>query len=256
MRRPSGSLLIAALLSGACLTATEPSDIPEANLRVLFVGNSLTYTNDLPGMVQHLAASTDRSLAVGVAALPNYSLEDHWASGIAVVIQRQRADIVVLQQGPSSLPANQAHLAHWAGQLAPVIRAAGGEPALLMVWPDIGRLSAFDDVHSAYRNAATAVDGLFLPAGEAWRAAWARDPGIATYGGDGFHPSAIGSMAAALTVFAVLFEAESLLESCPFPAYQAVSTAVMRVLCAAVLDALETDQPGDGEPRGTLRRVR
>lgn len=251
MRHPSGSFLMAPLLIGACLAGTEPSDIPEADLRVLFVGNSLTYTNEMPRMVQHLAAATNRSLAIGMAASPNYSLEDHWASGIAGVIQKQRADIVVMQQGPSSLPSHQVHLALWAGQLAPVIRAAGGEPALLMVWPDIGRVSAFDDVHAAYRNAAAAVDGLFLPAGEAWRAAWARDPGISTYGGDGFHPSAIGSMAAALTVFAVLFEAEALLESCPFPAYPAVSTAVMQVLCAAVLDALDAPHPGDGKPRVT-----
>lgn len=256
MRHPSASLIVAPLLIGACLTSTEPSDIPEADLRVLFVGNSLTYTNDMPGMVQHLASSSGLSFAYGVAAQPNYSLEDHWASGIAGVIQQQQADVVVMQQGPSSVPSHQAHLAHWAGQLAHVIRAAGGEPALLMVWPDNGRLSAFDDVHTAYRNAATAVDGLFLPAGEAWRAAWVRDAGIATYGTDGFHPSAIGSMAAALTVFAVLFEAESLLESCPFPAYLAVSTAVMQVLCAAVRDALETPPPDDGKPRSSPGMVR
>lgn len=256
MRYPSGSLLMAPLLVGACLALTEPTDIPEADLRVLFIGNSLTYTNDMPRMVQHLASSSDRSFAYGVAALPNYSLEDHWASGIPGVIQQQRADIVVMQQGPSSVPANQAHLAYWAEQLAPVIRASGGEPALLMVWPDIGRLSAFDDVHAAYRNAAAAVNGLFLPAGEAWRAAWARDPEIATYGGDGFHPSVIGSMAAALTVFAVVFEAETLLESCPFPSYAGVSTTVMQLLCAAVLDALEAPPPGGGEPRGSVRMVR
>lgn len=247
---------VAPLLLGACLAGTEPSDIPEADLRVLFVGNSLTYTNDLPRMVQHLATSTGRSLAYGVAALPNYSLEDHWASGIAGVIQKQRADVVVMQQGPSSVPSHQAHLAHWAGQLATVIREAGGEPALLMVWPDIGRAFAFDDVHIAYRNAAEAVDGFFLPAGEAWRAAWARDPGIATYGSDGFHPSVIGSMAAALTVFVVLFEAEALLETCPFPAYQGVSTAVMQVLCAAVADALKAAPPGAGKPPGSARAVR
>lgn len=256
MRYPSGSFLMAPLLIGACLAGTEPSDIPEADTRVLFVGNSLTYTNDMPRMVQHLAAATDRSVAIGVAASPNYSLEDHWASGIGGVIQKQRADIVVMQQGPSSVPANQAHLAHWAGQLAPVIRAAGGEPALLMVWPEASRPLAFDAVRDAYRNAALAVDGLFVPAGEAWRAAWARDPEIATYGGDGFHPSVIGSMAAALTVFAVVFEAETLLESCPFPAYAGVSATVMQLLCAAVLDALEAPTPGGGKPRGSVQWVR
>jgi hypothetical protein len=241
--------LAAPLLFSACLGGTEPFDIPEADLRVLFIGNSLTYANDMPRMVEHLAHSADRSFAYGVVAAPDYSLEDHWSDGVTGTIAAQRAHVVVMQQGPSSLPANQQHLAFWARQLEPSIRAAGGIPALYMVWPEASRLSAFDAVRDAYRNAAEEVDGLFLPAGDVWRAAWARDPDIATYGSDGFHPSVIGSMAAALTIFAVVFEAETLLESCPFPAYAGVSTTVMQLLCAAVLDALDAPPPGDGKPR-------
>ena len=96
----------------------------------------------MPRMVQHLANSGERSFAYGVAAAPNFSLEDHWAAGITGTIAAQRADVVVMQQGPSSLPANQQHLAFWAGQLEPSIRAAGGIPALYMVWPEASRLSA------------------------------------------------------------------------------------------------------------------
>jgi len=87
-----------------------------------------------------------------------------------------------------------------------VIREAGGEPALFMVWPGSDRAHAFAAVREAYRNAALAVDGLFVPAGEAWRAVWEADPDQALYGADGFHPSRRGSFVAALTVFAVLFD--------------------------------------------------
>lgn len=243
--------LAAPLVLSSCLLGSEPFNIPEADFRMLFIGNSLTYANDMPRMVQHLANSAERSFAYGVVAGADYNLEDHWADGITATIAAQRADVVVMQQGPSSLPTNQQHLAFWAGQIEPSIRAAGGIPALYMVWPEASRLSAFDAVRDAYFNAAEAVDGLFLPAGEVWRAAWARDPDLATYGSDGFHPSAIGSMAAALTIFAVAFEAEALLESCPFPEYPEVSTTVMHVLCAAVLDALNAAPPGGGKPRTT-----
>ncbi|MFN2316861.1 MAG: hypothetical protein ABR551_07070 [Gemmatimonadales bacterium] len=249
MRHSRLTTLAAPILLGSCLLGSEPSDIPDADLRMLFIGNSLTYTNDMPRMVQHLANAAARSFAYGVAAAPNYSLEDHWADGITSTIAAQRADIVVMQQGPSSVPANQQHLAFWAGQLEPSIRAAGGIPALYMVWPEVSRLSAFDAVRDAYFYAAEAVEGLFLPAGEAWRAAWARDPGLTTYNPDGFHPSVIGSMAAALTIFTVAFEAEDLLASCPFPEYPGVSTVVMQLLCVSVLDALNAPHPGDGKPR-------
>src|SRR3712207_7953962 len=50
------------------------------------------------------------------------------------------------------------------------IRAAGARPALLMTWPAAsGSAAFFDDVRASFQQAAEAVDGVFLPAGEAWR---------------------------------------------------------------------------------------
>lgn len=106
---------------------------------------------------------------------------------------------MILQQGPSSLPESREHLVFWSGRLAEAIRAAGGRPALLMVWPPSPHPEAFDDVRDSYAAAAKAVDGLFIPAGETWREVWKRDPALALYGPDGFHPSQLGSLAAALT---------------------------------------------------------
>jgi hypothetical protein len=40
-----------------------------------------------------------------------------------------------------------------------------------------------------------------MPAGEAWRAAWRRDPELPLYDRDGFHPSRLGSCLAALAVY-------------------------------------------------------
>jgi hypothetical protein len=77
-----------------------------------------------------------------------------------------------------------------------------------MVWPEASRSFAFDDVHAAYRDAANAVDGMFIPAGEAWRALWRRDPDAALTIFDGFHPTRLGSLAAALTIYATLFDAD------------------------------------------------
>jgi hypothetical protein len=193
---------------GACgQDPTRPElELGEAELRVLFVGNSLTYTNDLPAMVQTIAEAAGHTLARAVVAAPNYSLEEHWNGGGGDVVTALGADVVVLQQGPSSLPANQEHLRSWTEVFAPAIRAAGGRPALYMVWPERSRQESFDQVRDAYASAAAAVDGLFIPAGEAWRRVWDADPSIALYGPDGFHPSELGSQVAALTMFRVLFD--------------------------------------------------
>jgi hypothetical protein len=131
-----------------------------------------------------------------------FSLEDHWNQGTA----RRRIgeggwSIVVLQQGPSSLPESQASLREWTARFDTIIRANGGRTALYMVWPESTRRNAFDAVSRSYARAAEDVGGMLLPVGEAWRAAWRRDPEMPLYGPDGFHPTATGTYLAALVIY-------------------------------------------------------
>ncbi len=195
-------LALGALLPACNGGPTDPSFAPGA-VRVLFIGNSLTYTNDLPGMLVAVARQAgDSALAAHAVALANVSIEDHWYEGTArALLERTRWEFVVLQQGPSSLPANQANLAQWTGAFAPLIRAAGAEPVLYMVWPAADRaLLDFPLVLESYREAARSVGGIFAPAGDAWIAALAADPAVPLYGPDGFHPSAAGTYVAALVL--------------------------------------------------------
>lgn len=209
----SAAIALALALS-ACAAAPPPGPAPLGRdarepLRVLFIGNSLTYTNDLPAVAAAMARATgqQRPPAFVTVALPNFSLEDHWRDGRARSrLRRGRWDVVVLQQGPSSLPANRELLRRWSARFAVPIRGAGARPALLTVWPAAARAGDFPGVAAAYAGAAAAVDGLLLPAGEAWRAALARDPGLPLYGPDGFHPSPAGTWLAALVVFCRLYD--------------------------------------------------
>jgi len=86
-------------------------------------------------------------------------------------------------------------------EFAAEIRRVKAEPVIYMVWPSRARAPDFDGVSQSYAGAAALVKGLLCPAGDAWRAAWRRDPALALYGPDGFHPSPLGSTLAALTIF-------------------------------------------------------
>jgi hypothetical protein len=166
--------------------------------RVLFVGNSLTEANALPAMVAKLVPLEVEARVVG-----GYSLEDHWqTTDIADVIAQGRFDIVVLQQGPSSLPESRVNLLEWAKTFAAAIRAAGGRPAFYTVWPESWRRPAFDAVIANYRAAARETGGLLLPAGAAWKSVLRTSPRIALYGPDGFHPTRAGTYLAAVTIAA------------------------------------------------------
>lgn len=191
--------LVAAALGCSLTTATGP--VP-AGLNVLFVGNSLTYTNDLPGMVEALLDSA----AVGprtidAVAFPDFGLADHWVRGEAQQqIARGGWDVVAIQQGPSATEGRPS-LIEYAQRYGEKSRRVGARVALYMVWPSQSRPFDFDGVSESYAMAADSAGGLLFPVGEAWRAAWRRDSTLALYGPDGFHPSRMATYLAALVMF-------------------------------------------------------
>lgn len=207
------ALLVASVAAACSVSPSGAGDTPEQERPpsslagdVLFIGNSLTAANELPGMVQSLADSAgDARLTTAAVTLGGAALEDHWAEGSALrAIDRGRWRFVVLQQGPSSLPESRVNLREWTRRFAERIRAIGAEPALYTVWPPADRRAFFADVIESYRLAAQDVRGVVLPVGQAWLAAWAHDSSLPLYGPDDFHPSVEGSYLAALVIYARL----------------------------------------------------
>jgi len=193
--------LLLAITSGRCGDSGTGVP-PEEALSVLFIGNSLTYTNDLPAILETLLESADVGpLHIRSVAYANFGLEDHWANGTAqATIRLGGWDVVVLQQGPSATEGRPSLLSYSA-KYAAIADSIGARTALYMVWPSSNRLFDFDGVSDSYATAARNVGGLLFPAGEAWRAAWARDSTLELYGSDGFHPSITGTYLAALVMF-------------------------------------------------------
>jgi hypothetical protein len=207
--------LLALIGTVSCLGA-ESAAGPELPARegrpILFIGNSLTYVNDLPLIVEALADSVPgltpaQRLAPAMAAFPDYALEDHWANGTAVrAIDQGKWSVVVLQQGSSALEESRVNLRQWTKKFDERIRAVGARPAMYAVWPFASRQFDFDRVNESYTLAATDVNGMLFPVGEAWRAAWRRDPDLQLYAPDGLHPSVRGSYIGALVITSMLLD--------------------------------------------------
>lgn len=184
--------------------------ISSAPQRVLFIGNSLTYVNDLPAMVAALAAANGQpALTTKMVAFADFGLPDHWdqgPQGQARAAIREGWDVVVMQQGPSSRPENRAILVDYAERFAEEIRAAGGRPALYAVWPAEENIADLHRASVAYAEAARAVNGLLMPVSDAWRLAWQRNPCLALYS-DGLHASTAGTLLSALVIYQQLYGA-------------------------------------------------
>ena len=207
------ALSLAALVGCLGADSSAAPQLPGREGRpVLFVGNSLTYVNDLPLIVEALVDSVPgltpaQRIAPAMIAYPDYALEDHWATGTAVrTIDQGGWSVVVLQQGSSALDDSRANLREWTKKFDSRIRAAGARTAMYAVWPLASRQFDFDRVNESYTLAATDVNGMLFPVGEAWRAAWRRDANMALYASDGLHATIRGSYIGALVIASMLVD--------------------------------------------------
>lgn len=201
--RLSKTILATPLFVIACLASGPPTEPYSAHSKhVLFVGNSLTYTNDLPGVFRDLANAGGYDVGVTTLAYANVALIDFMKDANAVaLIGNGGWNYVVLQQGTTSVAVCRDTLVLAAQQMDPLIRRGGGVPALMMSWPSSTRQQVFPNVHDSFALAAQSVNGVFLAVGDAWLEAWKMNPNLPLYGSDGYHPSQAGTYLAALVIY-------------------------------------------------------
>lgn len=189
----------------ACSLATAPDTVrvTGSGTRVLFVGNSYLYFNDIPGMVQSIADSAKgETLAIAVVTAPDFALIDHWQNGSArVAVRAGEWKWVVLQQGPSTTPLNRDTLRFAARLFADEIVKSRGTAAMFAAWPTSDRPQDFDRATESYTLAANDVNGIVLPVAAAWVSAARRDPSIQLYA-DRLHPSVEGAYLSSLVLYA------------------------------------------------------
>jgi len=195
--------LAAALLAGLPAGAAEG---PAPARRVLFVGNSFTYVNDLPAMFTQLAQAGGQPAPVCVKETPGgCTFEQHWKSGKALkAIQSRKWDVVVLQEN-SNLPArNKAAMFEYARLLHAAVTNQGAQALLFMTWswPTPKDQPA---ITAAYQELARELPARLAPVGAAWDATLKAHPSIRLFAKDNHHPSPAGTYLAACVFYAVIY---------------------------------------------------
>jgi uncharacterized protein DUF4886 len=175
-------------------------------VRVLFIGNSFTARNDLPGTVGGIAGAAGLAVEHRLISAGGASLRRHWNAGTAAeAIRSGRYDRVVLQE-QSTLPVKSAARMHESVRLFDAeIRKAGSRTVLYMTWARRHAPEAQQPITDAYTTIARELAADVIPAGLAWRAFLAKHRSPILHDKDGSHPSAAGTYLAACTAFAVLF---------------------------------------------------
>lgn len=177
----------------------------DSSINVLFIGNSLTYTNNLPQIVKNVANMQCIEFHTEMLALPNYALEDHWKDG--TMQERIRSgifDFVIVQQGPSSQKDGREMLLDYGARIKTLCDQYGSKLVFLMVWPARANWRTFPDVINNYTEAAATTQSILCPVGLEWKKYMESTLDYGYYGADQFHPSLQGSQIAAEVIFAAL----------------------------------------------------
>ena len=173
---------------------------------VLFIGNSFTARNDLPGLITLLAEASGHRLQHQLISVGGASLRTHWNKGHAQNrIREGNFDYVVLQE-QSTLPLKNATRMHENVRLFDEVkRAAGARTALYMTWARQHAPQAQRAITGAYESIGRAIGATIIPVGLAWHRFLAGCCSPVLHDKDGSHPTLAGSYLAACVFYAVMF---------------------------------------------------
>jgi len=175
-------------------------------IAILFIGNSLTYTNNLPELVKKEAKKNGFNITTNMVAFPNYAIIDHWDDGkIQKLIITKKYDFVIIQQGPSSQQEGRKILIEYGTKLYKLSKENNAKLSYFMVWPSLKYYHTFDGVIKNYTDAAAINNAILIPVGKVWKDYFDKSNNFQYYGPDGFHPSITGSEISAKVIVETLF---------------------------------------------------
>lgn len=194
---------------------------PPASLSVLFIGNSFTYTHDLPGMVSGLGEDASLPIETDSITQGGQRLSYHVMNEATLpLIQSQPWDYVVIQGHSLETLDDLEGFLENGETLVEWIEDAGAEPLLYETWArsplhDIWGDPGFDyatpdemqdAVSAGYQQLSDLTGARIVPAGQAWQVLWSSADVETVYpwGGDEYHPSVAGTYLNASVFFLAL----------------------------------------------------
>lgn len=205
------ALLIAAPLCAQEKPAPPRAKGPTAPMRVLFIGNSYTSFNNLPGMVQALATAgrQKRPFEFVTIAPGGWTLQRHMddeKSEAPGKIAEGNWDYVVLQdqsQTPFIFPDATINYGKALGALA---KEQDARPLLFVTWSRQKQADKQEAINATYAKLAEQLDAKMAPVGSAWIVVGKEKPALQLYNKDGSHPTPAGSYLAACVFYSVIYD--------------------------------------------------
>lgn len=170
-------------------------------LRILFIGNSHTYYNDMPSMVKRRFDEEGCDCEVTMLAHPGWFLAQHVEEpDVRFNIRFGDYDYVVLQEHAHPFGPEEKFF-EAVRTLTSWIREAGSTPVIYMTWAKKTEPEMQQRMTEAHTKIAEETGALLAPVGREWwgyKDSW---PDLEMYAEDGQHASPAGSDFAAKLIW-------------------------------------------------------
>ncbi len=186
--------------------------------RVLFIGNSYTYFNNLPQIVAGLAASEtpQRRMEAAMVAVGGATLKRLWETGEALeAIKRGGWHYVVLQEqstlGAAPVVDGIQQIAdpqtfhEYARLFDAEIKKTGAKTIFYLTWARQNTPEKQSLLTEAYQKIAKELKAAVAPVGIAWERALKGNERMTLHSEDKSHPAPAGSYLAACVIFATIY---------------------------------------------------
>lgn len=170
----------------------------QSEMKVLFVGNSYTYGNNLPHIVSILSDSTETKLITRKSVIGGAYLREHWNGDRELktreVIARGNFDIVVLQNNSMAAMLSPDSTIKYVKLFAEYNKQHGAETYLFNTWAREKVPQFQTEIDHMYLRAAKESGAIRVPVGPAWELAQEIRPTIDLFTSDGSHPNELGTI--------------------------------------------------------------
>ena len=198
--------------------------------KVLFIGNSQTFYNDLPSLTSDIATSLGDVLTYEESTIPSFSIQQHLNKPETMnKIRKGGWEYVIIQERSSSPalwdsyveknvypyieqmknfilehnPCAKIILYHtWGYKL--------GYQQYCSTYPNVCDYSGMDnELQKRFKEMQTKFNAIISPVGPVWRNIRSSFPDIELFDPDNTHPSLKGSYTGALTFYTIIFEKDA-----------------------------------------------
>lgn len=177
-------------------------------LRVLFVGNSHTYFNDMPMVFKQLAeAGQDVEVEVTMQAHPGVTYEWHLTQGaeLRFALVQGEYDYVFFQQAAHSPCPSPEETLRDGAELIRLAKLCGVKPVVTIPWAEKRFPEHQAQMYATFQKLAKDNDADASPVGYVFERVLAERPDIDMYWYDGEHCSPYGTYVNAACAYAKIF---------------------------------------------------